>query len=133
MTRVLAEAEIDKIKSVVSDKSEIAYVYLFGSARQRLLSHSDIDLMIGGELSPDERADLSMRLSLKLGRQIDLVFSGEARSEVLLRALSSGIPILVRDRERLKDDYFKNFHLYDQATPLKRIRLERLKKVYRNG
>jgi len=130
---VLAEAEIDKIKSVVSDKSEIAYVYLFGSARQRLLSHSDIDLMIGGELSPDERADLSMRLSLKLGRQIDLVFSGEARSEVLLRALSSGIPILVRDRERLKDDYFKNFHLYDQATPLKRIRLERLKKVYRNG
>ncbi len=133
MTRVLAEAEIDKIKSVIYNKSEIAYVYLFGSARHRLLSHSDIDLMIGGELSPDERADLSMRLSLELGRQIDLVFSGEARSEVLLRALSSGIPILVRDRERVKDDYFKNFHLNDQATPLKRIRLERLKKVYRNG
>jgi len=89
--------------------------------------------MVEGDLSPAEKADLLMDLTIQLGRQIDLISSSEAQCDVVLRAFSSGIPILVRDRERVKEDYLKNYRLCDQTNPLKRIRLERLKRVYGNG
>jgi hypothetical protein len=89
--------------------------------------------MVGGELSQAEKADLLMDLTIQLGRKIDLISPKEALCDVVLRAFSSGIPILVRDRERVKEDYFKNYRLCDQKDPLKRIRLERLKRVYGNG
>jgi predicted nucleotidyltransferase len=130
---MISEAEIEKIRSVVSSRREVAYVILFGSGLKRLLTHSDIDLMVGGELSPVEKADLLMELTVQLRRQIDLISVKEALCDVVLRAFSSGVPILVRDRERLKEDYFKNYCLYDQRDPLRRIRLERLKRVYGNG
>ena len=110
----------------------MTYAILFGSALKHLLAHSDIDLMIGGELSPIEKADLSFELAVELGRQIDIISSEEAVCDLVLRAFSSGIPILVRDRERVNQDYFKNYRLCDQGNPLKRIRLERLKRVYGN-
>ena len=130
---MLSETEIEKIRSLISGRSGIAYTILFGSALKRLLAHSDIDLMVGGELSPVEKADLSMELALKLGRPIDVVPTKEATCDVVLRAFSSGIPILVRDRERMKEDYIRNYRLCDQKDQLKRIRLERLKRVYGNG
>lgn len=130
---MLTKTEIEKIKSVVSIRGEIAYAILFGSALKRLGTHSDIDIMIGGELSPIEKADLLMGLSIQLGRQIDLVSPKEALCDVVLRAFSSGIPILIRDKERLKQDYLKNYRLCDERVSLKRIRLERLKRVYGNG
>lgn len=130
---MLTKTEIEKIKSVVSSRGEIAYAILFGSALKRLGTHSDIDIMIGGELSPIEKADLLMGLSIQLGRQIDLVSPKEALCDVVLRAFSSGIPILIRDKERLKQDYLKNYRLCDERVSLKRIRLERLKRVYGNG
>jgi predicted nucleotidyltransferase len=130
---MLSEAEIEKIRSAVSGRKGIAYAILFGSALKRLLPHSDIDLMIGGELSPVEKADLLMELAIKLGRPIDILSSKESACDVVLRAFSSGIPILVRDTERLKEDYLKNYRLSDQGGSLKRIRLERLKRVYGNG
>ena len=129
---MLSEAEIEKIRSVLSSRRGIAYAILFGSALKRLLPRSDIDLMIGGELSPVEKADLSMELTVELGRQIDIISPKEALCDVVLRAFSSGNPILVRDRKRVKEDYCKNYRLCDQRDPLKRIRLERLKRVYGN-
>jgi len=129
---MLSEAEIEKIRSVVSSRRVVTYAILFGSALKHLLAHSDIDLMIGGELSPIEKADLSFELAVELGRQIDIISSEEAVCDLVLRAFSSGIPILVRDRERVNQDYFKNYRLCDQGNPLKRIRLERLKRVYGN-
>jgi predicted nucleotidyltransferase len=130
---MLSETEIEKIRSAVSGRRGVAYAILFGSALKRLLSHSDIDLMVGGELSPVEKADLLMELAIKLGRPIDILSPKEAACDVVLRAFSSGIPILVRDTERLKEDYLKNYRLSDQGDSLKRIRLERLKRVYGNG
>jgi predicted nucleotidyltransferase len=130
---MVSEGEIEIIRSVVSGRRGVAYVILFGSALKRLLAHSDIDLIVGGELSPVEKADLLMELTVQLRRQIDLISAKEAVCDVVLRAFSSGIPILVRDRERLKEDYFKNYRLCDQGDPLRRIRLERLKRVYGNG
>ena len=130
---MLSEAEIEKIRSLVSSRKGIRYAFLFGSGLKRLRVHSDIDLMVEGDLSPAEKADLLMDLTIQLGRQIDLISAEEALCDVVLRAFSSGIPILVRDRERLKEDYRKNYRLCDQRDPLRRIRLERLKRVYGNG
>jgi predicted nucleotidyltransferase len=130
---MLSEVEIEKITSAVSGRRGVVYAILFGSALKRLLAHSDIDLMVEGELSPVEKADLLMELAIKLGRPIDILSPKGAAYDVVLRAFSSGIPILVRDRERLKEDYLKIYRLCDQGDPLKRIRLERLKRVYGNG
>jgi predicted nucleotidyltransferase len=130
---MLSKAEIENIRSVVSSRRGVAYAILFGSALKRLLAHSDIDLMVGGELTPVEKADLLMELAVQLRRQIDLISAKEALCDLVLRAFSSGIPILVRDRERLKEDYLKNYRLCDQTDPLRRIKLERLKRVYGNG
>ena len=129
---MLSEAEIEKIRSIISRRTGVAYAILFGSALKRLLSHSDIDLMVGGELSPVEKADLLTELAVELRRDIDILSPKEALCEVVLRAFSSGNPILVRDKERVKEDYLKNYRLCDQRDPLKRIRLERLKRVYGN-
>ena len=129
---MLSEAEIDKIKSVVSGKEEVAYVILFGSALKRLQTHSDIDLLIGGDLDPNQKTDLSMILALELHRQIDIVLTKQARCDVVLRAFSSGIPLVVRDKGKVKEDYFKHYRLCDQEHLLKRVRLERLKRVYGN-
>ena len=130
---MLSETEIEKIRSVVSSRREVAYAILFGSALKRLLAHSDVDLMVAGKLSPAEKADLLMELAIQVGRRIDLISPEEALCDVVLRAFSSGIPILVRDRERVKEDYLRNYRLCDQKEPLKRIRLARLKRVYGNG
>ena len=130
---MLSEPEIEIIRSVVSSRRGVRYAILFGSAVKRLHAHSDIDLMVEGDLSPAEKADLLMELTIQLGCQIDLISPKEALCDVVLRAFSSGIPLFVRDRERLKEDYLKNYRLCDQKEPLKRIRLERLKRVYGNG
>jgi hypothetical protein len=73
-----------------------------------------------------------MALTLELHRPIDIVLTKEARCEVVLRAFSSGIPLVVRDKGKVKEDYFNHYRLCDQGDPLKRIRLERLKRVYGN-
>jgi predicted nucleotidyltransferase len=130
---MLSKAEIEKIRSVVSNRRGIAYAVLFGSALKHLGAHSDVDLMVEGELSSVEKADLLMELTIQLKRQVDLIFPKEALCDVVLRAFSSGIPILVRDREQAKADYLNNYRLCDQRNSLKRIRLERLKRVYGNG
>ena len=129
----LSETEIEKIRSVLSKRRGLTYAILFGSATKHLRADSDIDLMIEGDLSAEEKGDLLMELTILLGRKVDLVFAKEAQCDVVLRAFSTGIPIVVNDRERLKRDYLKNYRLCDQKEPLKRIRLERLKRVYGNG
>ena len=130
---MLTKTEIDKIKSVVSGKEEVAYAILFGSALKYLLAHSDIDLLIGGDLGPRQKTDLSMALALVIHRSIDIVLTKEARCDVVLQAMSSGIPLVVRDKGKVKEDYFKHYRLCDQEHLLKRVRLERLKRVYGNG
>ena len=130
---MLTKTEIDKIKSVVCGREEVAYAILFGSALKHLLPYSDIDLLIGGDLDPSQKADLSMALALDLHHLIDIVLAKEARSDVVLRAFSSGIPLVVRDKGKVKEDYLHHYRLCDQEHLLKRVRLERLKRVYANG
>ena len=130
---MLTETEIEKIKSVISSRGRIDYAILFGSALKHLLAHSDIDLLIGGDLDPKRKTDLSMALALELHRHIDIVLTKEARCDLVLRAFSSGIPLVVRNKRKVKEDYFNHYRLCDQEHLLKRVRLERLKRVYGNG
>jgi predicted nucleotidyltransferase len=130
---MLTKTEIEKIISVVSSRRGIAYAVLFGSALKHLLAHSDIDLLIGGNLDTNQKIDLSATLALQLRRSVDIVLTKEARCDLVLRALSSGIPLAVRDQRKVKEDYFHYYRLCDQGQPLKRVRLERLKRVYGNG
>jgi len=130
---MLTKTEIEKIKSVISGRSVVAYAILFGSALKHLLAHSDIDLLIGGDLNTSQKTDLSAALSLELRRPIDIVLAKEARCDLVLRAFSSGIPLAVRDKRKVKEDYFNCYRLCDQERLMKRVRLERLKRVYGNG
>ena len=130
---MLTENEIEKIKSVLSGRGGVAYAILFGSALKHLLVHSDIDLLIGGDLDSSQKTDLSAALALELRRPIDIVSTREARCDVVLRAFSSGIPVAIRDKGKVKEDYFNCYRLCDQERLLKKVRLERLKRVYGNG
>jgi predicted nucleotidyltransferase len=130
---MLTKTEIEKIKAVVSSRSAVDYAILFGSALKHPRAHSDIDLLIGGDLDPRQKTDLSMALTLELHRTIDIVLTKEARCDVVLRAFSSGIALVARDKGKMKEDYFNHYRLCDQGHLLKRVRLERLKRVYGNG
>ena len=129
---MLTKTEIEKIKYIVSSRRGVAYAILFGSARKHLLAHSDIDLLIGGDLDTGQKTDLSAALALELRRPIDIVLTKEARCDLVLRAFSSGIPLAVCDKRKVKEDYFNCYRFCDQERPLKRVRFERLKRVYGN-
>jgi predicted nucleotidyltransferase len=121
---------IDEIKAVLAPVEGLDYAYLFGSALNRLLPNSDIDILVGGDLDFGRKTRLSMDLSLLLKRNVDIVLAKEAPCELILKALSRGRPILVHKRKSLREDYFSNYFLYDANTSLRNIRLERIKRIY---
>ena len=121
---------IDEIKTVLAPVEGLDYAYLFGSALNRLLPDSDIDILVGGDLDFGRETRLSMDLSLRLKRNVDIVLAKEAPYELILNALSRGRPILVHKRKSLREDYFRNYFLYDANTSLRNIRLERIKRIY---
>jgi predicted nucleotidyltransferase len=123
---------IDEIRSVLSQAEGIDYAFLFGSALRRLLPDSDLDILVGGELDFDQKNRLAMKLALRLKRNVDIVLAKEASHELILKALSQGRPIVVHRRKSLREDYFRNYFLYDASTSLRNIRLERVKRVYGN-
>jgi predicted nucleotidyltransferase len=121
---------IDEIRSVFSQAEGIDYAFLFGSALRGLLPDSDVDILVGGDLDFDQKNRLAMKLSLSLKRNVDIILAKEASPELILKALSQGRPILVHKRNSLREDYFRNYNLYDANTSLRNIRLERIKRVY---
>ena len=121
------------IRKVLSDDERVAYAYLFGSALTHLRGDSDIDILVGGDLDFDTRMDLTAKLSLALKRNVDLVPARSARSEVVLKAMSKGVPVFVRDKGAFKQDYFKAFRAYDDATNLRQLKLSRIKRQYARG
>jgi predicted nucleotidyltransferase len=121
------------IRKVLSDDERVAYAYLFGSALTHLRDDSDIDILVGGDLDFDTRMDLTAKLSLALKRNVDLVPARSARSEVVLKAMSKGVPVFVRDKGAFKQDYFNAFRAYDDAINLRRSKAEHFKRLYSNG
>lgn len=125
------QESITEIKEVLSQVEGIGYAFLFGSALRRLLPDSDIDILVNGDLDFDQKSRLTMDLSLRLKKNVDIVLSKEASYELILNALSKGRPILVHKKDSLRQDYFKSYFLYDMNTSLRNIRLARVKRIYR--
>jgi predicted nucleotidyltransferase len=123
--------DIQKISEVVRQHGRIDYAFLFGSYLNHPLEDSDVDILLGASLEPSERLNLAMQLELILKRKVDIVIAAEASCELLLNALSQGLPLIINDRERLKKDYFKNFRLFDERTSLRMLRTAKIKSKYR--
>ena len=121
---------IVEIKRVLSRVRGIDYAYFFGSALNRLLPGSDIDILVGGDLGFDQKAKLAMELSLGLKRDVDIILAKEASYELIINAFSRGESIFVNKKDSLRQDYFKSYFLYDTNTALRNIRLERIKRIY---
>jgi len=124
---------ISKARKVLVKHKGIDYAFMFGSGTKVLLPGSDIDILIGGQLDFSERTDLALELEIILGRKVDIVLSKEALPELILKAFSSGSPIVVNSKESLKKDYFKNRHFYEDRANLRRLRISRIKRRYNHG
>ncbi len=118
------------INETLSKYERIDYAYIFGSFLKRPLKNSDIDILLGADLNPFEQIDLAMELELILKRKIDLVQVKDASCELVLKAFSKGIPVLLNDKQSLKRDYFRNSCLYEDRTTLRKLRISRIKRKY---
>jgi predicted nucleotidyltransferase len=124
---------IEKIAQVLRPVKSIDYVFLFGSALRRLLPQSDIDILIGGEMDFNQKLLLTAELSRGLSRNVDLVLVREAHCELVLKAMSQGVSVFVKNRNMLKQDYITNWRCFDDSTGLRRIRFARIQRQYANG
>lgn len=109
---------------------KIDYAFLFGSFLKHPMPDSDVDILLGASLDATEKVDLAMELELILKRKVDIVLAAEASCELVLNALSKGLPLVINDRLSLKRDYFKNFHLFDDGTMLRKLRTARIKSKF---
>ena len=126
----MLEEYIKKIREVVSKSKKIDYAFLFGSVLKRPLPESDVDILLGAHLKPFEKIDLAVELELLLKRKVDIVLVNEAPCELVLKALSKGLPIMINDKVNLKSDYFRNFYLYEDRNILRELRIARIKRRY---
>ena len=124
---------IKKAEKVLSRFDNIDYVFLFGSVLNHPGPESDVDILVGGDLDFSGRASLAMELGLELKKDVDIVLTKEARCELVLNALSRGIPILVYDEDIVKRDYFKSYRQQEQNVGLRKLRIERMKRRYGLG
>lgn len=127
------EEILDRIEQILGPVESIDYAFLFGSALTHLRDDSDVDILFGGHLDFDARMGLTARLAAALKRGVDLVPSRTARSEVVLKAMSEGMLIFVKNSDILKQDYFTHWSRFDDSTGLRRIRIERIKRQYAYG
>ena len=81
-------------------------------------------------MKDSEKLDLAMELELLLKRKIDIVLVKDASCELILNAFSKGFPVFIKDKVRLKRDYFRNNYLYDDTIPLRQLRIARIKRKY---
>lgn len=93
-----------KIKAIVTDSSDIAIAFLFGSAvNNRLRFNSDIDIAVAGYkvFSLDRMEELTSQLSKSVNRPIDLIDLLSTNGLVFHQALTTGVPIVVKDKRIL--------------------------------
>lgn len=124
---------VEPTKAVLADFKKIDYAFIFGSSLKKAHRASDVDILIGGNLSFSEKADLATQFELRLKKKVDLVLAEEATTALLVEAFSAGLPILINNKESLKKDYFKNFYHYEDSRNLRNLRIARIKRRYGHG
>lgn len=124
---------VGKIRKIIKQHRSINYAFIFGSSLTNLLPESDIDILIGGRLSFIEKTNISAELESIFKRKVDMVLAKEACPEIIMKALSRGVPVIINNKDEFKRDYFYNFHLYEDRENLRRLRISRIKRRYRHG
>lgn len=127
------KVELDKAEKILLKYKDISYALLFGSFTKKPHPLSDIDILIDGRLSFSEKVNLASSLELIFKRKVDLVSVEEGPVGLVLKAFSSGYPILIRNKNKLKKDYFKYFYIYEDGMNLHRLKISRLKRRYSYG
>ena len=126
----MIQENIQKVKEILTRYTAIDYAFIFGSFLNKPLRESDVDILLGASLKDSEKLDLAMELELLLKRKIDIVLVKDAPCELVLNAFSKGLPVFIKDRMRLKRDYFRNSYLYDDTITLRQLRIARIKRKY---
>jgi predicted nucleotidyltransferase len=126
----MIQENIQKIKEILTRYTTIDYALIFGSILNKPLHESYVDILLGASLNVSEKLDLAMELELLLKRKVDIVLVKEASCELVLNAFSKGLPVFIKDKVRLKKDYFRNSYLYDDTIPLRQLRTLRIKRKY---
>lgn len=100
----MVNSERDEILKVVHDflhpLDHVSIGLVFGSVAHATFGpQSDLDLAVGGAhpLSPDEKVDIINGLSARLHREVDLIDLRTATGTVFKQALTTGVPILLKD------------------------------------
>jgi predicted nucleotidyltransferase len=129
--------QTDYFASIITDVllpvESIQYSFLFGSALSQLLPQSDIDVLIGGQITADQRMDIAIALSIRLKRTVDLVLVRDAHCDIVMKAMSEGLLVFVKDNESLKQDYITIWRQFDDSAELRRIKIDRIKLQYCHG
>ena len=120
-------------KTLLTKVRSIQYAFLFGSSLKKPLPGSDIDILIGGSLTPRERTHLSIELEGIFNRKVDIVAADKAPSELVLKAFATGVPLFTRNKRTVNQDYFKNFYECEDNGALRALRLARVKRGYGDG
>ncbi len=112
----------------------IGVALIFGSiARDQFTAQSDLDLAIGGPkaFSPDQKVAIINSLSALIGREVDLIDLGTASGTVFKQALTTGVPVFVKDSNLLAR--FASRMVFDDAdfqAYRRKLMKERRKRVF---
>lgn len=120
-------------RKIFARASRVDYAFIFGSVLKRPGPQSDIDFLVGGKLGFADRAELSYQLAMELKKEIDIVLVEEASCELAMKAFSQGKKIMAARPKALKEDYFRNYCLFEQTSGLRNLKLDHLRKRCVNG
>ena len=71
---------------------------------------------------------LALGLELILKRKVDIVLTNQAAPELVLKAFSLGVTLCAKEKEELKEDYFKNLRLSEDGKNLQRLKIAKMKR-----
>ncbi|KXG78367.1 hypothetical protein AN618_04330 [Fervidicola ferrireducens] len=142
MPRELIEIDREKLKAYVTEKlycfNEIAGVYLFGSAVDKMRPESDIDLgiiTVPGAVKSEIELELfleKLHLSLRNfeGHSFDLVSVTDANVILAFEILRYGIPIFIKDEDVVSDVIEHVSRKYADVYPRYKKALELIRSEY---
>ena len=133
------EALAEGLKRYFSGVKEVVAVYLFGSATRGKESPGDIDLaiLLDRTIPPDLLSDIKLRLMREVedaaGREVDLVFLGEADPVLEHQVRKYGRLLFERDRgERIRYEILSRKRYFDFLIYHRRY-MKELRRALRGG
>ncbi|HEB32470.1 MAG TPA: nucleotidyltransferase domain-containing protein [Spirochaetes bacterium] len=129
----IIEHFIAGFRQILVETEGVEYAFIFGSSVKALRSGGDVDILVDGRLSFAEKVDLEMKLESIVKKKVDIVQTEEAFPEIIMKAFSRGIKIVVKNNKKLKEDYFKYLYAYEDGENLRRLRMARIRRKYNNG